>query len=751
MPNSRSGYRLHPEIGTALQHWMTVSPMWVHRRIDNVTLVDYDDAMRRVSIDVTVPDDPRFEVVNPQGAREHLLILGALPKSVTRQLSAWGPDGLPLLIADSSVTGLMAEELLKAELITFGPTKNIPLASKIAFDRAGSYRAEASRLLHDDAWKLSKARATTFADSFLLAAFIPTELRGRHLIFKYSHFDSTPSLASKAGKLKRLVERTKMAMLGVPQSLGILATQLDIPTGSNLLVPAAYHLEVAPPEPLRAEALAFLEPSSGGPASPAGKDDHYGSVAHVVCHYGFGDPTNEVARLRVRVPGASNILQASLIGSLALRASARGITSGVEPTVVASVYLALAVGALVLSSSRRQHRLVTHVRQPQAVLSLIVGATLVAAAVAAAGSASSISQWLLLSVHVGVWINLAILLAALLGFTVDWVARNQPFGWSPARAWLGSKPPNNFSPNVAIIGDVCVDENTINGTSTRGWGSAALFIADYFARQGIKAQIFAPHAPDLNVSRGLFDFALDVSAGEQSMRFENKIEGSSGRQQRCTQIGPRWPSETNALLASIAESTLLLWCPLVPPKDEFTNGLLIPALRMPPGRPGDARLRVGVVQGVGRLNCGTDNLIESGPMPLDEPYWGLLDLVVFSDEDFRDNATSIKDASQRHPGTCFVMTRSDQGATMFVNGTTSDFPTISVEGSSVRNPIGAGDVFAASLALECAAGMARARRAMSLNSTEALIASVRDAIEGANQAAYAFISRSPEHLPVLAP
>lgn len=300
------------------------------------------------------------------------------------------------------------------------------------------------------------------------------------------------------------------------------------------------------------------------------------------------------------------------------------------------------------------------------------------------------------------------------------------------------------NPGVAILGDVCNDHNRINGISTQGWGSASLFVSSYLQRHSIHPQVFAPYAQDLQVPAGSFDFKWTRQSGVESLRFENVIDRAV-RTQWCPTLGPRWPEALAEVdIEAIRASDILIWCPLVPPSITFHRGIFQPAMAaFRDESRHELKLSIGIVQGMGRLNCGIPaKAIAHSSIPQANPYWPECDVVIFSEEDFLDAHLGAERWSKSWPDKFVVVTQAASGARLYFDGSWADFETTPIRAGMENNSIGVGDIFAASLALLYFQAL---RRSPPLRRRDPEVLGA--AISSANQAAYTFMLQPPEATP----
>ncbi|TQM61522.1 carbohydrate kinase family protein [Klugiella xanthotipulae] len=250
-----------------------------------------------------------------------------------------------------------------------------------------------------------------------------------------------------------------------------------------------------------------------------------------------------------------------------------------------------------------------------------------------------------------------------------------------------STPP----PRIAIVGDVCIDENVIDGQHTLTWGSSAAYISHYLHRHdGIDSAIVAPYARDfLHCADGLT--LVDPPRDGASLRYEN-IVAADRRVQYCHGATENVPGAlSSAARAAIAAANILFVTPLTPLMPHEYVASVIQATS--PGC-----LTVLLPQGYMR-RCDADGLVHQSALGRAERLLSLFDLVVLSDEDYPDAVRRAQSWQRHAPRTNLVVTQNKRGATLVGPDGLTHVPTRPLTEGERVSPVGAGDTFSAALAL----------------------------------------------------
>jgi hypothetical protein len=264
---------------------LTQSRLWQHRKVESLRLLDGPQSIRRVSIDLTVPNDTRL-VVRPDipGALDEVFVpLAMVQKAHLQSFDARVDGSRPMPVATTSLDGLAM-------------TAAIEHSWKLDIARdLNSIEIEAiSRVVHAEgeaAWGSTQAFLDTgtiedlqvevgrlggltvhlleiASSNFLLAGLLPSSQLGAHTVLKYqSHWEL---VSVRDDERPNWWSRYKSA-------LGWDSAPLEIELNDVGLVPESLHLEVQTPAALFSERLEIVQ---GGVV--IGEDLRPTTVSHVV-------------------------------------------------------------------------------------------------------------------------------------------------------------------------------------------------------------------------------------------------------------------------------------------------------------------------------------------------------------------------------------------------------------------------------------------------------------------------------------
>ncbi|WP_165068364.1 carbohydrate kinase family protein [Marisediminicola senii] len=255
------------------------------------------------------------------------------------------------------------------------------------------------------------------------------------------------------------------------------------------------------------------------------------------------------------------------------------------------------------------------------------------------------------------------------------------------------------SQTITVVGHVCIDENTDVATRDghtgasvpvrRTAGSSPVFMNRHWQQlANVDVAVIAPFGVDfLEIDSTLP--LLNGPTAVDTMLYRNHIDGPV-RRQECVNADRAEPVPIDARAAArLGSSDLVVVCPLLPNFDAtYIESVL--------GH--TAALSVLLAQGHFR-RVSADGSVGTGPFIDDERVIPLFDVVILSDEDTDDAVTLARAWSERFPGTTIVVTQNSNGATYFQAGIVTRMPTRALAGDRIGNVVGAGDVFAAALAV----------------------------------------------------
>lgn len=267
---------------------------------------------------------------------------------------------------------------------------------------------------------------------------------------------------------------------------------------------------------------------------------------------------------------------------------------------------------------------------------------------------------------------------------------------------------NGARPSVIVIGDLCLDHNEVAGRVLEpSWGSPALFIARQLQHEyGLRALVSGPYGEDLLPFLG--GIACDRgSSGRRSLSYKNVAEPApSGEEAASAPCRVQHWRPADRPLQPISPHTnwtgfdLVYFCPLVPDQDRAADIEEFRAARQD-GHAVHVLVAQGLMRVSGEPSGGLYRRVERRDITDTEAAtWSCFAIVVFSDEDQSDALAKATrwSAHGGAPGTGYVVTQGQRGATLCLQGRAIPIPTRPVTDESTS--VGAGDAFAATMGLE---------------------------------------------------
>lgn len=247
------------------------------------------------------------------------------------------------------------------------------------------------------------------------------------------------------------------------------------------------------------------------------------------------------------------------------------------------------------------------------------------------------------------------------------------------------------SPEIALAGQVCIDRNDIDGQRYTSWGSAVLYVADYFQRShGIDPTILTSHGPDFAPFSDGFSLHPADPISERTLVYENTVRNAA-RIQRCLnangEVLPPVDKEARDILSA---SNILFLAPLTPAyHPDHVEELLTSA-------PEDG-LKVLLPQGYLREIAG-DGTVSPRQFEEEADIISGFDLLVISEEDIPDAIAVATEWKGRHPKTTIIVTKGPKGASVIEKGMEIPVPTSPVSSKVKADATGCGDTFSAAVA-----------------------------------------------------
>lgn len=254
------------------------------------------------------------------------------------------------------------------------------------------------------------------------------------------------------------------------------------------------------------------------------------------------------------------------------------------------------------------------------------------------------------------------------------------------------------SPKVVILGHVCIDENSIEGVSYRSWGSPAMYVAAYYAREyGVKTHIISEYGKDFTEYIHEFTAMATAPREGRTLIYRNNVENEH-RIQFCPnpEDSPVVPLD-ESIGRLIASADIFIVAPNIPNYSSLYVSEAISHTKqsakkilMPQGL-----LRAIDYQGlITRASLGDPSVI------------GLFDVLVISDEDISNAVETATAWSREYTKISIIITRAREGATLLHDSQTIDIPTPHpLDAHEIINSVGAGDMFSAEIAIKLFEGV----------------------------------------------
>lgn len=242
-------------------------------------------------------------------------------------------------------------------------------------------------------------------------------------------------------------------------------------------------------------------------------------------------------------------------------------------------------------------------------------------------------------------------------------------------------------PIVTIVGHVCLDHNSIDGVTYKSWGSSAMYIAKYLAKEfGIKPHIVSSYGSDFIEYTTEFTFIGELN-DHKTLLYEN-IVNNGNRLQFCHHSDFSPPIEVNADLKDLLKKTdILIVAPMLANYDiKYIEQIMehLPA----------TTLRVLLPQGYMR-HINEEYKIEKRAFIEAKHILKHFDAVIASDEDHDNALEAARGWAAYKNGSSIVITQAEKGATVFYADKITRVATTPLPFSEIKNPVGSGDIFSA--------------------------------------------------------
>ena len=254
-----------------------------------------------------------------------------------------------------------------------------------------------------------------------------------------------------------------------------------------------------------------------------------------------------------------------------------------------------------------------------------------------------------------------------------------------------------MKPKVTICGHVCIDHNKIGKTFSISWGSAVMYIANYFKNTyGLSSNIIAPYGEDFEKYAANVNI-LNNSESSQTLIYKNILENEKRIQYCFNTEATSLPRLNAKMKKALQETDILFIAPLLP---NYSYSYVAALLEHVPS----GCLKILSPQGYMR-RIDASGLVSKGSFNEAEKIIELFDIVVMSDEDYKDALEAAKIWTSA-TNTKIIITQNRRGATLFEKNIVRHIPTRPLAENEIKNSIGSGDTFSAELAHGIYAGKA---------------------------------------------
>jgi sugar/nucleoside kinase (ribokinase family) len=247
------------------------------------------------------------------------------------------------------------------------------------------------------------------------------------------------------------------------------------------------------------------------------------------------------------------------------------------------------------------------------------------------------------------------------------------------------KPP--LRPTITIVGHVCLDNNIVDGISRKSWGSAAMYIARYLAKEfSIRPSIISAYGNDFRQHAAGFTL-VGESGDHPTLLYENRITNGH-RVQLCHHRHYSPPVKLRQEVTDLLSKTdLLIVAPMLA---NYSVEYIQQIMRYVSKKSLKALLPQGYMRSINENNEVEKRHFIEAPHIL--PYF---DAVIASEEDGNDTLQLASTWATYKQRSSIVITQAEKGATLFYQGETRHIPTVPLPLREIKNPVGSGDTFSA--------------------------------------------------------
>jgi sugar/nucleoside kinase (ribokinase family) len=245
------------------------------------------------------------------------------------------------------------------------------------------------------------------------------------------------------------------------------------------------------------------------------------------------------------------------------------------------------------------------------------------------------------------------------------------------------------SPNILLVGHVCIDHNKSEHSSYESWGSSVIYMATSFQKQfNATPRILTSYGPDLSAFLPDVTLLPAIPTQPDTLIYEN--DSTSGRRiQHCHNLESATPPELTAEAIEAVESAdIIVVATLLPNYPATYLKTLLES-----AKPGT--LKVLCPQGYFR-SISEEGLVQPRDFEEAPQIVPLFDLVMYSEEDY-PRAFELAKTWKRTMPTEIIVTQSADGATIVSESGEQHIPTTPIAQEDIIDSVGCGDTFAAAV------------------------------------------------------
>lgn len=243
-----------------------------------------------------------------------------------------------------------------------------------------------------------------------------------------------------------------------------------------------------------------------------------------------------------------------------------------------------------------------------------------------------------------------------------------------------------------MIGHVCIDANMSENAVYEGWGSAVLYMNQYYRQHGrAHPTVISSYGPDMLNYLPAVTMLPDRPNRHSTLRYQND-NTKARRIQHCFNVASSRPPAISAeIKAVVRRADIIIVATLLP-------NYRAAYLRELFGYATSKSLKVLCPQGYFR-HIDADGLVSPIEFAEAGAILPLFDLAVYSEED-HPRALELARSWERTYRCSVVVTQAASGAVIFDNDARQHVTTTPIPGERIIDSVGCGDTFAAAVALD---------------------------------------------------